>query len=193
MLKWCCLEQWPWFILALLSLQQSLQDIENKHWIPIVVLEGNCRRGQWQKGLLPQAMGTARLRVTSQWPRTLVRWSHGLRTIGLSFLRSKAIFRAIMATVCCLSGPMADPKPTHHWECNTDLTILGRDEYAKQRWRCRTAMKGQKCWDDRLPWVSSFTCWILCVGLAMGEREFGKVAVGQTWLDLHSTAYCNTF
>ena len=32
-------------------------------------------------------------------------------------------------------------------------------------------MKGQKCWDDRLPWVSSFTCWILSVGLAMGERD----------------------
>ena len=72
MLKWCCLEQWPWFILALLGLQQSLQNIKNKHWIPIVVLEGNWRRGQWEKGLLPQAMETARLRVTSQWPRTLV-------------------------------------------------------------------------------------------------------------------------
>jgi hypothetical protein len=48
-----------------------------------------------------------------------------------------------MATVCCLNGPTADPKSTHHWDCNTDLAILGQDEYAKQRWRCRTAMKGQ--------------------------------------------------
>ena len=48
-----------------------------------------------------------------------------------------------MATVCCLNGPTADPKSTHDWDCNTDLAILGQDEYAKQRWRCRTAMKGQ--------------------------------------------------
>ena len=41
----------------------------SKHWIPMVVLAGKWRRGQWEKGLLPQAMETARLRVTSQCPR----------------------------------------------------------------------------------------------------------------------------
>jgi hypothetical protein len=191
MLKWCCSEQWSWFILALLGLQQSLQHIKKQALDTDSCFGGKLTPRPMREGTSSTGNGNCTLK--GHQPMTpdtcYCRWSHGFRTIGLSFLRSKAdethrsrllnpLNSILMEGLSSNYGYGMLPERSDGWsQINSPLGLqhwlghFGSGRIRQATMKVQNCYERAECWDDRLPWVSSFTCWILSVGLAMGERD----------------------